>query len=90
MTKKLKAGVNLLTRRMYCAVFAALLALVVLIPVGAQAGQPVNQTYTCPGGSFLTGLQGRAGDWLDQFQPVCRSWIRPGADRKPTATLSAM
>lgn len=53
--------------------FAALFALVVLAPFGALAGQPVNQAYTCPAGSFLTGLQGRAGDWLDQFQPICRS-----------------
>ena len=54
--------------------FAALLALVALVPVGAQAGQPVNQAFTCPRGSFLTGLQGHAGNWLDQFQPICRPW----------------
>jgi hypothetical protein len=62
--------------------FATLLAFVMLAPVGAQAGQPVKQTFTCPGGSFLTGLQGRAGDWLDQFQPVCRPWTpgQTGAD----------
>jgi hypothetical protein len=59
--------------------FAALLTLVVLAPIGAHAGQPVSQAYTCPAGSFLTGLQGRAGDWLDQFQPVCRSWIPAGS-----------
>ena len=53
---------------------AALLALVVLAPVGAQAGQPVNQTFMCRPGSFLVGMQGRAGNWLDQFQPVCQPW----------------
>jgi hypothetical protein len=59
--------------------FAALLAFVMLAPIGARAGQVVYQTYTCPAGSFLTGLQGRSGDWLDQFQPVCRSWIPAGS-----------
>ncbi len=66
--------------------FAALLALVVLAPVGAQAGQPVNQTFTCRAGSFLVGMQGHAGNWLDQFQPVCQPW-NPALHRLDAAYL---
>jgi hypothetical protein len=74
-------GVSMPLRFEVGALFACLvLWFAVTAPVTqpAQAGQPVNQPYTCPAGSFLTGLQGRAGDWLDQFQPVCRSWTPAG------------
>ena len=31
-------------------------------------------TDTCPSGSFLVGLAGRTGAWIDAVQPVCASW----------------
>lgn len=30
----------------------------------------------CPQGSYLVGLHGRFGDWLDQIAPVCAFWLR--------------
>lgn len=30
----------------------------------------------CPSGSYLVGLAGRTGQWVDQIAPVCAPWLR--------------
>jgi hypothetical protein len=30
----------------------------------------------CPKGSYLVGLAGRAGEWVDRIAPVCAPWLR--------------
>jgi len=47
--------------------------------IGSEASTPSLETGskfidTCPIGSFLVGLAGRTGAWIDAVQPVCASW----------------
>jgi hypothetical protein len=30
----------------------------------------------CPKGSYLVGLAGRVGEWVDRIAPVCAPWLR--------------
>lgn len=43
-------------------------------PSDAQAGKITDQMYACGKGSFLVGIQGHIGVWIDQLQPVCATW----------------
>lgn len=43
----------------------------------------------CPAGSYLTGFEGRAGDWINQIQLVCARWDAPLARLKAPFTMKA-
>lgn len=41
---------------------------------GGAGGDPFRDE--CPKGSYLVGLKGRAGEWVDRIAPVCAPWLR--------------
>jgi hypothetical protein len=52
---------------------ASLPVLAIDLPVhGSGRGGPFR--VACPGGSFMTGFDGRTGAWIDQFRIVCASF----------------
>ena len=40
---------------------------------GGGGGNPFRDE--CPKGSYLVGLKGRAGEWVDRIAPICAQWI---------------
>jgi len=61
-------------RNRFSFLFALMALVAVALPQGAHAGTPVPQTYSCGAGSFLIGVQGHTGNWIDSFQPICAPW----------------
>ena len=51
------------------------LALATDIPVSGGPGGNYFRAE-CPKGSYLVGLDGRAGAWVDRIAPVCAPWLR--------------
>lgn len=51
---------------------------------GGSGGQQVRAE--CPKGSYLVGLAGRAGSWVDRIAPVCAPWLR-GSQALGTPTI---
>ena len=55
------------------ALFASFPAQAIDLPVqGSGRGGPFR--VACPGGSFMTGFEGRTGGWIDSFRIVCASF----------------
>lgn len=42
-------------------------------PIGGPGGIPFRAE--CPKGSYLVGLAGRTGAWVDQIAPICAPWL---------------
>ena len=40
---------------------------------GGGGGNPFRDE--CPKGSYLVGLKGRAGAWVDRIAPICAPWL---------------
>ena len=45
------------------------------LPVYGGAGGKYFRA-PCPQGSYLVGLEGRTGEWVDRVAPVCAPWLR--------------
>jgi hypothetical protein len=50
--------------------------LLLFSPQWAMADNPNGNPFTvlCPTGSFVTGFNGRVGDWIDQRRLICSNW----------------
>src|ERR1043166_1903381 len=45
------------------------------VPVWGGAGGNYFRA-PCPQGSYLVGLAGRTGEWIDRIAPVCAPWLQ--------------
>ena len=53
-------------------------------PAGGHGGGPFR--VTCQPGSYIAGLTGRVGDWIDQVSMQCAHWNAQAQHLEPTST----
>lgn len=56
-------------------------------PYGSSGGNAFRAE--CPRGSYLVGLQGKAGDWVDRIEMLCASWMHSGQIFGPSSVVGS-